>query len=90
MIQDDHQIKLFSEPFGKKKISEMDGILSNCSISILQEQDVESVAQLFGFFLASCKNITNFERMMVQLGLKNKEEIVTVFDAFKTYSESFL
>ena len=83
--------QFFTEPMGEKKISTvMDGLFSDGSILMLQKQDIESVVQLYGYFLASCKDSTKFQCSMKVLGLQNQQEILSIFEVFKRYSENFL
>lgn len=83
--------QFFTEPMGEKKISAvMHGFLSEESILLLEKRNIELVAQLYGYFLASCKNHIKFKSSMENIGLLNQQEILSVFEILKRYSENLL
>ena len=83
--------QFFTEPMGEKKISAvMHGFLSEESILLLEKRDIELVAQLYGYFLVSCKDQLKFQSSMESIGLLNQQEILSIFEIFKRYSENYL
>ena len=83
--------QFFTEPMGEKKISDvMHGFLSEESILLLEKRDIELVAQLYGYFLVSCKDHLKFQSSMESIGLLNQQEILSIFEIFKRYSENYL
>ena len=83
--------QFFTEPMGEKKISAvMHGVLSEESILLLEKRNIDQATQLYGHFLASCKNHAKFKLSMENIGLPNQQEILSIFEILKRYSENYL